>query len=307
MSVDFARAVVAGLRHNGVTVRFPLADWESRGNGQTSNYEGLIWHHTATGYSDTPPAVLWNGRPDLRGPLCNSSGNGDGSVSMIAAHPANHAGASGGRSMGPLPVTRTFNSRVWGHEIVYPGDKPMTAAQHRTMLILGGVISGILRRPTPEWCRGHAETSITGKWDPGYAPGKTIDLAAARRDTWAALHSPPTSEEDDLTPEQDKMLRLVYQQLAGEDATAGTFPGWPSWGGGTGERLTLVNFLRRANVETRVGRNETTAMVATLRAEVSALAKQVGELAAAVQSSGGGGVAPTPTAFEFTGTATPTP
>jgi hypothetical protein len=193
VSASFGLAVVAGLEHNGVKVLYPLGDtWLTRGNGQTSNYQGMIWHHTATGYSNTAPAVLWNGRPDLSGPLCNTSGNADGSVSMIAAHPANHAGASGGKSMGPLPVTSTFNKLVWGHEIVYPGDKPMTAAQYRTMQILGGVVSGILRRPTAEWCRGHAETSITGKWDPGYAPSKTIDLAAARRDTWAALNTTTT-------------------------------------------------------------------------------------------------------------------
>lgn len=201
MSASFGLAVVAGLEHNGVTVHYPLAvAWLTNGNGQASDYRGLIWHHTATGYSNTAPSVLWRGRTDLSGPLCNTSGNADGSVSMIAAHPANHAGASGGKSMGPLPVTNTFNKYVWGHEIVYPGDKPMTPAQYRTMQILGAVISGILRRPTAEWCRGHAESSITGKWDPGYAPGKTIDLAAARRDTWAALNSTAPVEDDLPTP-----------------------------------------------------------------------------------------------------------
>lgn len=207
MSVDFARAVVAGLEHNGIRVRYPLGDrWLRNGNGQTSDYRGLIWHHTATALSNTAPSVLWRGRPDLPGPLCNTAGLADGSVAMIAAHPANHAGASGGRSMGPLPTTRTFNRYVWGHEIVYPGNSPMTPAQYRTMQILGAVISGILRRPSAEWCRGHAETSITGKWDPGYAPDRTIDLGAARRDTWAALFSPaptiaPASRKDDtMTP-----------------------------------------------------------------------------------------------------------
>ena len=103
MSVSFAQAVIDGLRHNGVEVRFPLADWATRGNGQQSAYEGLIWHHTATAYGNAP-AVLWNGRPDLTGPLCNSAGNSDGSISIIAAHPANHAGASGGKNTAPLPT-----------------------------------------------------------------------------------------------------------------------------------------------------------------------------------------------------------
>jgi hypothetical protein len=199
MSLSFANAVITGLLHNKIPVKYHVG-WEKRGNGQTSAYQGLIWHHTATNYLNDPPSILWDGRPDLDGPLCNSSGNADGSVTIIAANPANHAGASGGKSMGPLPRTNTFNKCVWGHEIVYPGDKPMTPAQYHAALVLGGVISGILKRPTAEWCRGHAETSVTGKWDPGYAPGKTVDLNAMRRDVWPALFMEagdmPLSDDD---------------------------------------------------------------------------------------------------------------
>lgn len=207
MSVSFANAVADGLRHNGVTVHY-IDGWDRRGNGQTSDYRGMIWHHTASGYGFAP-SILWNGRSDLSGPLCNTSGNADGSVTVVAAHPANHAGASGGRSMGPLPVTNTFNKYVWGHEIVYPGTQPMTDAQKRTALVLAGVISGILGRPSPDWARGHAETSITGKWDPGFAEGRTYDLNAFRAGVWGALNS----EVDDMTPEQDAMLRAVHHEM----------------------------------------------------------------------------------------------
>lgn len=186
MSVAFANAVVAGLRAHGVPVKFHPG-WESRGNGQSSAYQGLIWHHTATGFSVNAPSILVNGRPDLRGPLCNTSGNSDGSITIVAAHPANHAGASGGRSMGPLPKTGSFNRLVWGHEIVYPGVQPMTDAQYRSATILGAVVSQILGRPNADWCRGHMETSITGKWDPGFANGRTYDLNKMRADTVAVM------------------------------------------------------------------------------------------------------------------------
>lgn len=186
MSVAFANAVVAGLRAHGVPVKFHPG-WESRGNGQSSAYQGLIWHHTATGFSVNAPSILVNGRPDLSGPLCNTSGNSDGSVTLIAANPANHAGASGGRSMGPLPKTGSFNRLVWGHEIVYPGVQPMTDAQYRSATILGAVVSQILGRPNADWCRGHMETSITGKWDPGFANGRTYDLNKMRADTVAVM------------------------------------------------------------------------------------------------------------------------
>lgn len=185
MSVSFANAVAAGLRAHGVAVRLHPG-WDRRGNGQVSNYQGMSWHHTATGYG-TAPAILISGRSDLAGPLCNSSGDSDGGITIIAAHPANHAGASGGRAMGPLPTTRSFNKLMWGHEIVYPGSKPMTDAQYRSAIILGAVVSKILGRPNADWCRGHMETSITGKWDPGYASGKTYDLNKMRRESTALM------------------------------------------------------------------------------------------------------------------------
>lgn len=180
MSVSFARAVRDKLRAYGVVVH-EYVGWESRGNGQTSNYQGGLMHHTASSYGMAYSGLV-NGRPDLSGPLCNSAGNHDGSITMIAAHPANHAGASGGRSMGPLPTTRSFNKLVWGHEIVYPGDKPMTNAQYKSMIILGKVLTEILGRSNAEWIRGHGETSITGKWDPGYAPSKMINMTQVRSD-----------------------------------------------------------------------------------------------------------------------------
>lgn len=232
MSVSFAQAVVDGLRHNGIVVHF-WQGWERQGNGMSSAYQGLIQHHTASNYGSAFQ-MLVSGRSDLSGPLCNSAGNADGSITIIAAHPANHAGASGGRSMGPLTITRSFNKYVWGHEIVYPGDKPMTAAQDHAAKVLGGVIGGILRRPNAEWVRAHAETSITGKWDPGYAPGKTIDMNAFRAGIWPALNhgapaaapAPKPAPEDDLTPEQDALLRNVHNELLGSNGVAGRTDGW---------------------------------------------------------------------------------
>lgn len=178
VSVARAREVNARLRAAGVTVH-EWPGWESRGNGQTSAYVGCLVHHTATDYGNAPP-VLVNGRPDLSGPLCNYACNADGSVTVIAAHPANHAGASGGRSMGPLPVTSLFNKLVMGLEIVYPGSSPMRTAQYRTATIWARIVTDVLGSSNIERARAHAETSITGKWDPGDAPGRTINMAAFR-------------------------------------------------------------------------------------------------------------------------------
>jgi hypothetical protein len=211
MSVARCLEINARLRAAGITVR-EAGGWQSRGNGQTSAYEGGLVHHTATGYGIALPGtgvgnLLINGRPDLRGPLCNYAGNDDGSITVIAAHPANHAGASGGRSMGPLPVTSLFNRRVLGLEIVYPGTSPMRDAQYRSALVWSKAVADVCGRGDVERVRAHAETSITGKWDPGYAPGRTIDMAAFR--------DAARNVEDDVTPEEHRWLKFVFERVAG--------------------------------------------------------------------------------------------
>lgn len=54
--------------------------------------------------------------------------------------------------------------------------------------------------------------------------------------------APTTTPEDDLTPEEHTMLKNIADQIG---------IAWPSWQGGTGESLTLVDYARRSNVETR--------------------------------------------------------
>lgn len=199
MSVARTREIIARLKAAGITVH-EQAGWTTRGNGQSPAYEGFIWHHTATAQANQNLGVLINGRSDLSGPLCNSCGWADGSVGIIAAFPANHAGASGGYNTSPLPKTGLFNKLVWGHEIIYPGTSPMTAAQYRTATILAKICTDIFGYSDINRAKGHAETSITGKWDPGYASGKTYDLNKMRVDARGAAVVVPSSngEEDNM-------------------------------------------------------------------------------------------------------------
>lgn len=77
-----------------------------------------------------------------------------------------------------------------------------------------------------------------------------------------ALLPTADSQEDDLTPEQDRMLREVYMQMVqgtGQPNEPRTW-GWPGWAGGTGEHLTVVDMLRRLVVEVRQNRNQTAAL-----------------------------------------------
>lgn len=143
-AVQFFLEIVGEAKRLGARVTFEPG-WETRGNGTSANYEGLIVHHTASPSSAARPfptkGILIGGRSDLSGPLCNFAGpwcaDDDPWLHVIAAHPANHAGASGGRSMGPLPVTSLFNPRVLGLEIDYGGDTPMSRGQYKAATILG--------------------------------------------------------------------------------------------------------------------------------------------------------------------------
>ena len=106
----------AGRRTRGVnnagTAPSPDGTWQP---------VGVLMHHTANPASYDNPApglnILNNGRPDLLGPLCHSSG-------------------------------------------------------------------------------AHAETSVTGKWDPGYARDKTINMNEFRADVAAALRGDDMSAQD---------------------------------------------------------------------------------------------------------------
>lgn len=206
--VAFVHRAVQLAREAGLTVTLEPG-WETRGNGYTANYVGVLAHHTAVASSLANPfpsrTTLRDGRktPPLAGPLCNSAGPADGSIHIMAANPANHAGASGGRSMGPLPVTGSFNPRTWGHEIDYAGTTPMLPGQYRaaTMwarcVLLALVEQGQIPGFDPQRARLHAETSVTGKWDPGYGSSQTIDGAAFR----SAVATAPTPTREPIEDE----------------------------------------------------------------------------------------------------------
>ena len=68
----------------------------------------------------------------------------------------------------------------------------------------------------PEAARGHKETSVTGKIDPGH-----VDLERFR----AELAN--TRQEDaEMTPEQDAILRRIENELLGPRGPEGQITGW---------------------------------------------------------------------------------
>lgn len=85
-----------------------------------------------------------------------------------------------------------------------------------------------------------------------------------------------SEEDDDLDAEQNRKLNELYKQLVEGQGNAQDPRswGWQGWAGGTGERLTVVDLLRRGNVEQRQARNQ----VAALQAEVTALKAEIARL-----------------------------
>jgi len=117
--------------------------------------------------------------------------------------------------------------------------------------------------------------NYAGRKDPMHAeivgtPAQVKSLADAIRGTGTT--TPPTTpapqhQEDDLRDDERRWLEGVFMQITGND-----FAGWPTWDGGTNEKLTAVDYLRRGNVETR----QVHSNLASVHAKLDALAARVG-------------------------------
>ena len=86
---DLATAV----RKSGLPV-VETQGWKSRGHGPFVAVETIVCHHTAGPSTGNMPSlgVVTNGRPGLSGPLCNLGLARDGTVYVVAAGIAWHAG-----------------------------------------------------------------------------------------------------------------------------------------------------------------------------------------------------------------------
>lgn len=188
------------------------AGWENRGNGQswpTGGPKGFVNHHTAGGNNIYLDQNLITGIPGLQGPLCNFALLYDGDIVAVSAYPANHAGASGGWDTAPLPHTGMFNREVLGVEIQYRGVVPMADIQYKNATILNQAAKEVLGWPDYGRIKFHQGTSIQGKWDPGYAEGKTYDIYKFRKDVAAVVASAGKDKEGPFMALSDSEQREI--------------------------------------------------------------------------------------------------
>lgn len=161
------------LRSYGLTV-VETAGWATRGylSQDLKAVAGVLWHHTATNRNaftnaDAPTlAMCINGRSDLAGPLCNIVFGRDGTVYLVAAGVANHAGAGSAEGI----PTNEGNHYLVGIEMESSGIAPWdwTADQLRVAPYLGAALEKAYGASLQ---LGHLEYSSQGKIDPAGWPG----------------------------------------------------------------------------------------------------------------------------------------
>jgi hypothetical protein len=152
-------------------------------------------HHTGSDSADQR-TLLYNGTAALPGPLSQFGIAQDGTVWLIGWGRANHAGNGDDDVLSAVIAEKDIpnddesntdgNARFYGVEIWYSGSHPMTDAQYRSLLKLSAAVCDF-----HSWGErsviGHGEWGSPGKWDPGFAPGRMMDMDAVRADVKTAL------------------------------------------------------------------------------------------------------------------------
>lgn len=169
MSYVWCRWIADVLRAEGCKVR-EYDGWKDRGRPSSTgsfNPYAVLHHHTGTktSYSNPAPTLSTcvHGRSDLPGPLCQVMIAYDGVCHVIAAGRANHAGECNGN--GPTS-SGDGNAQMIGFEVDYSGSQPVSPEQADAVIRATAAVLRKLGRDA-SYCRGHKETSTTGKWDPG--------------------------------------------------------------------------------------------------------------------------------------------
>lgn len=170
---DVARA--AGLQVQEVP------GWQTRGHGDFGRLaSGIVCHHTADGLTGNFPSLktVTRGRPDLSGPLCNYGLGRDGTVFVVAAGCAWHAGR------GSWKGVRDGNHQFVGIEaensgyIKGPRAEAWSDVQLRAYAQLCAAILIKIGQPVSQ-CIGHKEWAPRRKVDPTFDMGTFRELVAS--------------------------------------------------------------------------------------------------------------------------------
>lgn len=122
MAYALASRLERAVKRAGVKYR-AQSGWRNRGRGTMGSIQSIMCHHTAGPASGNTPSlnVVTNGRPGLSGPLAQLFLARDGTVILVAAGRANHAGR--------VSSNRYSNSHSIGIEAEATGVSSWPAAQ----------------------------------------------------------------------------------------------------------------------------------------------------------------------------------
>ncbi|MGW4364611.1 N-acetylmuramoyl-L-alanine amidase [Nocardia takedensis] len=194
------------LRQEGLrVVEFP--GWRDRGHGDFREIWGIVAHHT--GSSGAPAAEIAYGLPTLAGPLSQLHLAQDGTVTVVAAGVAWHAG----RGAWPGLPEDDANYYTIGIEAANNGTEGWSRAQYDAYV---GCCAAILRRLGHGADRviGHKEWAgpKQGKWDPGAMDMDRFRADVAERLKGGALMALSDPEQRELL---DKLRRVHFELTYG--------------------------------------------------------------------------------------------
>lgn len=204
------------LEANGLRL-VEVEGWRTRGrpassgsfdpNGASTN------HHTGTTTSKSNPMptlrLLIQGRPDLPGPLSQVGVGYDGTVYLIAAGRANHAGRVGKSGVPGMPYGADGNALAIGDEVDTNGTQALSDEQILAISIVNRVVIDHFNRNST-YVHRHADISGTGKWDLG-----NRSTALLRADARGV--SLQKKEYDEMATKkeiQDAVREVVREELA---------------------------------------------------------------------------------------------
>ncbi|MEV7491406.1 N-acetylmuramoyl-L-alanine amidase [Streptomyces anulatus] len=209
------------LRAEGVKVS-ERPGWRSNNRNHKGPWgptHGVMIHHTVSSGDDSSVALCYNGHSALPGPLCHGVGRNDGTIALVSAGRANHAGLGDDDVLravinetalpAPNEANTDGNRHFYGLEIVNLGDNKdtYTRAQYRAAVLWAAAL-----------CRAHgwSERSVIGhkEWQPGKIDprgpiegGGSFSMTQFRADVKAQLALEPGAEppsEPTTPPKNDK-------------------------------------------------------------------------------------------------------
>ncbi|MEI5036056.1 N-acetylmuramoyl-L-alanine amidase [Streptomyces sp. S1A(2023)] len=235
--------LLSALRAEGLTV-VEYKSWRAHrrpaSTGTFGPINGVMLHHTVTTGTSGSVALCYNGHSALPGPLCHGVIDKDGTVYLVSAGRANHAGRGDDdvlaavraesydrdKTLTPNEANTDGNTRFYGFECVNLGNgkDPWPAVQREAMVRASAAILRAYGGPAKGWTArsviGHREWQ-PGKIDPRTGQGgvdvappvlrRLIDERLAHSASWGPGSKPskPTPSKPDTAapavPVEDPM------------------------------------------------------------------------------------------------------